>query len=305
MRSEWDDFIKASKIPIFMFYRNFMEYHSDRFQDFSLLFYDEGEKLCAVLPASISGDVVISHGGLTFGGFVTDRKMKQERMCEMVSLLHNFLKKEGISRFVYKAVPHIYHLQPAEEDLYALFLEGATLISVEPSTTIKLSDPIKMPKGRKAQISRANREGVQILEKESLDDFEKFIRLENEVLEKYHGVRAVHTGAELKLLKDRFPENIHLITAELDGKLIAGTVLFEYPDVVHTQYMAANETARRIGALDLAIANVIDRYRVFKSWLDFGISSENGGKILNEGLISQKEGFGGRTAVYEKWMLEV
>jgi hypothetical protein len=90
-----------------------------------------------------------------------------------------------------------------------------------------------------------------------------------------------------------------------DGKLIAGTVVFEYSQVVHTQYMAANELARQIGALDLTISTLIDKYRDNKLWLDFGISTEKGGYYLNEGLISQKESFGGRTNVYETWEMEV
>ena len=69
--------------------------------------------------------------------------------------------------------------------------------------------------------------------------------------------------------------------------------------------MAADEVARQIGALDLTISTVIDTFKEKKLWLDFGISTEDGGKYLNEGLISQKEGFGGRTNVYEMWKLEI
>jgi len=72
---------------------------------------------------------------------------------------------------------------------------------------------------------------------------------------------------------------------------------------VHTQYMAANETAREIGALDLTIATVMETYKDSKDWLDFGISTEDAGHILNEGLISQKEGFGGRTNIYQTWRI--
>ena len=63
--------------------------------------------------------------------------------------------------------------------------------------------------------------------------------------------------------------------------------------------------ARQIGALDLTISTVIDTFKEKKLWLDFGISTEDGGKYLNEGLISQKEGFGGRTNIYEMWKLEI
>ena len=87
--------------------------------------------------------------------------------------------------------------------------------------------------------------------------------------------------------------------------MIAGTVLFIYENAIHTQYMAANDTAREIGALDLTISSVIENYKTTKKWLDFGISTEDMGHYLNEGLISQKEGFGGRTNIYQTWRVKI
>lgn len=160
-----------------------------------------------------------------------------------------------------------------------------------------------MPKGRKAQVSRAKREGCVIEEKTDYESYAQFIDLENKVLLEHHNTKAVHTAEEINLLHDNFPENIRLYAAMKDDMMIAGTIVFEYGQVVHTQYMAANEEARQIGALDLAVSTVIEKYRNNKKWLDFGISTEEGGRILNEGLIAQKEGFGGRTNVYEMWKI--
>ena len=300
----WNQFNKNSKNSLFMFDRKYMDYHSDRFKDHSLLFYDE-DKLIAMLPLSENGEELKSHGGLTYGGFITDSKMKQHTMMDCFETFISYAKENGFSKVTYKCIPHIYHNQPAEEDRFALFANGAQLVTVDVSTYVNLSSPLKMPKGRKAQISRAKREGVVIEELSSLEDFEVFIDLENAVLNERHEVSAVHTGAELKLLKDRLPENIHLFAAMKDGKMIAGTVVYEYDTVVHTQYMAADDEARTIGALDLAVATVIEKYKDSKKWLDFGISTEHGKIYLNEGLCSQKEGFGGRTGVYEIWELNI
>lgn len=300
----WNKFNKESKNSLFMFDRKYMDYHGDRFKDHSLLFYDE-DKLIAILPLSEHGEELKSHGGLTYGGFITDSKMKQHTMMDCFKTFISYAKENGFSKATYKCIPHIYHNQPAEEDRFALFANGARLNTIDVSTYVNLAAPLKMPKGRKAQISRAKREGVVIEELSSLEDFEVFIDLENVVLNERHEVSAVHTGAELKLLKDRLPENIHLFAAMKDGKMIAGTVVYEYDTVVHTQYMAADDEARTIGALDLAVATVIEKYRNTKKWLDFGISTEHGKIYLNEGLCSQKEGFGGRTGVYEIWELNL
>ena len=56
----WDQFIENSKNPLFMFNRKYMEYHEDRFQDNSLMFYDEN-KLVALLPMNVRNDKLITH----------------------------------------------------------------------------------------------------------------------------------------------------------------------------------------------------------------------------------------------------
>lgn len=297
----WDEFVDNSKNGTFMLKRDYMDYHSDRFVDNSLMFYED-DKLIALLPASKHGDELRSHGGLTYGGIICGEKMKQHTMLECFSSLKDFMIQANLKKLIYKTIPHIYHSAPAEEDLYALFVNNAKLFRRDVSTTIDLQNIFKMPKGRKAQISRARREGVII---EETDDFVAFIELENKVLQEHHQTKAVHTADELKLLKNRFPEQIRLFGAFFEGKLISGALIFEYSMLAHTQYMASDEKGREIGALDLLIATLIDKYKNNKKYFDFGISTEDGGRYLNNGLISQKEGFGGRAIVYDFYELEI
>lgn len=299
--NNWNEFVKNSKNGIFMFNRGFMDYHSDRFKDNSLMFMENGE-LIAVLPASLHGNELRSHGGLTYGGFITNEKMKQHKMLDCFDLLKQYMNENNITKLIYKCIPHIYHKQPSEEDLYALYKTGAKVLKIEPSTTLNLKNPLKMPKGRKAQISRAKREGVII---EQSNDFDTFIKLENSVLAEHHDAKAVHSAEELKLLKSKFENEIQLWVAKYNNEIIAGTLLFVYDNVVHTQYMAANEKAREIGGLDLLVKTVMDKVSEDKSYLDFGISTEDSGKYLNEGLISQKEGFGARTVCYQTWEMNI
>ncbi len=303
-KQEWDCFCKKSKNSLFMFQRNYMDYHKEKFTDSSLMFY-YNDKLIAVLPMNRERNVLFSHGGLTFGGFVADEKMKQHIMNDCFAVLRQYMKENGLNRVVYKLIPHIYHRQPCEEDKYCLKKSGGKLDKIEVSTVINLKNILKMSKGRKAQVSRARREGVVICELYKNEDFERFISLENDVLRERYHTKAVHTGKELKMLHDYFPQNIHLFGALYNQELIAGTVIYEYENVIHTQYMAANKTAREIGALDLTVNTIMDNYKDNKLWLDFGISTENSGEYLNEGLAAQKEGFGGRTNVYETWSMEI
>ena len=87
--------------------------------------------------------------------------------------------------------------------------------------------------------------------------------------------------------------------------MVAGVLLFIYDNMVHTQYMASSEYGRENGALDLLIASIIEEYRDSKKYLDFGISTEDGGLVLNNGLISQKEGFGGRSITYDFYEVKI
>lgn len=295
----WDDFVNTSKIPMFMFNRDFIEYHSDRFVDFSLMFFEDGN-LVALLPASIHENEVRSHGGLTYGGFITNESMKQKRMNKCFEELIKFLKQNKIERMIYKAIPYIYHNNSAQEDIYSLYLNNANLLKVEPSTTIHLNNRFKVSKSRKGMISRAKKNKIHIIESE---EFNSFIELVNSVLKKYHQIQAVHTNKELVYLKSKFPQNIKLFLAMKEEEIVAGTLIFEYEDCVHTQYMSANEIAREVGALDLLIYDLIEKYSKNKLYFDFGISTEKDGQLLNEGLIFQKEGFGGRTTAYSTYEL--
>lgn len=297
----WNIFNAESKNHLFMFDRGFMDYHKDRFKDHSLMFYNDKNELVAILPLSENEKILTSHGGLTYGGFIMSKDIKQHIVNDCFNELYKYAKENGFTNIFYKTIPHIYHVYPAEEDRYSLFINKANLVRVEPATVINLKKILKMSRDRKGHISRAKRENIDVVELNGERDFVRFIDLENTVLKKYHNTKAVHTGEELVLLHSRFPENIRLFGALKDDILIAGAVIFEYENVIHTQYMAADEQARRIGGLDLVVYNIIEKYKSTKNWLDFGISTENGGLYLNEGLISQKEGFGGRTNVYEMW----
>ena len=302
MSHTWNSFLQTAKNPLFMFNRAYMDYHRDRFFDHSLLFLKD-EKVVAILPMNEVDDVLFSHGGLTYGGLITNTAVKQHTVNECFDTLSEYAKQRGFKKIIYKPIPHVFHLWPSEEDLYALKLKGGYISEVSASSVIDLRKPLKMPKGRKAQISRAKREGVVVDRLNSKEQYTDFIALENEVLESRHNTKAVHTADELYLLHSRFPDQINLYGAMYQNEMIAGAVVFEYTEAIHTQYLAANDTAREIGALDLTISRIIEDYKDEKNWLDFGISTEDHGRILNEGLISQKEGFGGRTNVYMTWEL--
>ena len=283
---EWDNFLKSSKNGHFFFYRDYMEYHSDRFQDFSLIIYNDKGNIMALLPASIDGDTVISHGGLTFGGFVSDSKMTVAKMLDVFANVKQFLKNAGVRMFIYKCMPAIYNKYPSDEDLYALFRNNAKLYRRDVSFSIYLLDRLPYRYTRKSEIKKGYKHKYSLQESSK---YEEYIALLDKILIKYHGTHPVHSADELRMLADKFPNNIKLYTAEKNGQIEAGTVLFLQAGVVHTQYLANSDEGRKSGALDCLLDWLITDVYKDKTWFDFGISCEQEGRYLNEGLAAQKE----------------
>ena len=285
-----------------MFHRDYMDYHADRFEDFSLLIYDDKGKLIALLPANKKEKTVYSHQGLTFGGLLIDEKMRTELMVDIFTTLIDFLKKADFDKLVYKCMPHIYHSLPAEEDRYGLFLNEARLIRRDVSSTISLSKGARYSKGREWSINKAKKEGILVAEADSLDEY---WRLLEGVLGSQHKAAPVHTKEEMALLQTKFPDNIKVYIAKLADEVIAGAVIYENEGIVHTQYLANSDAGRETGALDLVIDHLITNVYASKQYFDFGISNEDSGRILNTGLIAQKEGFGARPIVHDFYELDI
>lgn len=304
IKQDWDDAVRNSRNGTFLHLRDYMDYHSDRFTDFSLVARD-GEQFIAVLPACREGKTLYSHRGLTYGSWLAQlRHFDVTTMLEIWNAAMNFLRNEGIEEIVYKPVPHIYHRYPCEEDLYAIFRSGGVLVESNISTTIDLDEPFPFDRGNKRNVNLALKSGVVV--KESSDWQGYWDMLDTLLMEKY-GRHPVHTLDEMKLLHSRFPENIKLYTAMLGDELLAGVVMYYCGnEVAHCQYISSTEHGREIKALTLLFDCLVKEssqagYRYF----DFGISTEDGGNYLNEGLVRQKCRMGGRGIVYNTFKINL
>jgi hypothetical protein len=297
----WDALVERSRAPHVLFRRGYLEYHADRFVDHSLVVLVDGE-LRAALPAERTGDVVTSHGGLTFGGLITDAAASASRVTAWLAAIAETLRADGVARLVYKAVPHIYHRVPAEEDLHALWLLGARLTRRELSTTIRIADRPGYAKGRRAAVRRGR--ALHVAED---PDIEGFWALEEATLRERHGVAPVHSAAEIALLARRFPHEIRLHAAREapDAPVLAGVVVYATPTVAHAQYIAASAEGRERAAVDAIVDHLLRSVHAGTPYFDFGISTEDAGRTLNAGLVRNKESYGGRGTVHDRYELEL
>jgi len=297
----WNAFIGQAKNATFLFHRDFMEYHNDRFEDYSLIVLD-GEKWVAVLPANVVGNSVFSHQGLTYGGLVYTEKLKLASVIEIFRSVLLFLNENKIVKLHLKLIPSIYNQKPAEELNYALFLTEAQLIRRDTLAVIDFSQQNSLSKLRKRSIQKGISNDFSIKE---VNDFEKFwdeILIPN--LEQKHQVKPVHSLEEITKLKVLFPKNIRQFNVYEGGTIIAGTTIFETSTVAHCQYISGREDKNELGGLDVLFQHLISDIFKHKRFFDFGISNENQGRKLNNGLSYWKESFGASTIVQDFYEVE-
>lgn len=301
LKKEWDNLVSNSRNGTFLFYRDYMDYHAERFIDCSFLVLRKG-KFTGLIPGNIDNKSFHSHQGLTYGGLVTNTKIKSTEIAEVFNLINNELGKLGIIEVIYKPVPLIYHRIPSQEDIYLLFLNNAKKIGCHISSTIYQNSKIGFVESRKSGIRKSIREGIKISDSVDLNSFWMIL---NENLKTKFGIKPVHSLSEIELLISRFPKNIKLYVAEYKDRIVAGTILFLMKNIVHVQYISANEKGKEKGALDFLFDQLINKIYANIPVFDFGQSTERMGQVLNEDLIFQKEGFGGRGVVYEIYKYEL
>ncbi len=299
--SEWNHFVYGAKNSTFMHLREYMDYHSSRFTDNSLIAY-QNNKIIGVLPANRVGDTLYSHQGLSYAGWLVQTKhFDVTNMLRIWDAMAEFLPSIGIKRLVYKPSPHIYHSYPAEEDLYAIFRHNGVITSTTISTVIPIADAIRFNENSRRAVRLAQKEGIVINE---TTDYAPYWDVLTELLNERYGVNPVHTLAEINLLHSLFPINIRLFTANLGDDVLGGTLIYHTGLVAHAQYIAASQKGKAMKVLPIIFDHLINTEFSQTKYFDFGTSNEQGGRVLNEGLVMQKTGMGGRGIVYNTYSIE-
>jgi len=291
--NNWNSFISNAKNATFLFDRNYMDYHKDKFIDNSII-VEENDQIVSVLPANFENDIVVSHSGLTYGGFVFGVNSSTSSNIKYTKSILKFLYTNNIPNLILKSLPDFYSKCSQSEIEYSMFLLEAKTFRVDTALVLDYSSNLKrkMPKGRKSEISKAKKVGVIVEESENCNYFWNSILTPN--LNSRFNVQPVHTLDEIMSLKKNNPKKIRQFHAIVDNEIVAGTTIFETDTTVHLQYLAGNEKSRNTGALDFLFYYLINYYSEKKDYFDFGIVNENNGKKVNIGMLKWKESFGAR-----------
>lgn len=300
-KNVWNEFIATSKNATFLFNRDFMEYHSDRFRDFSLMIFKD-EKLKAVLPANIRENSVYSHQGLSYGGLILKKTIIFEEVAKLFQEVLQFFEKEHIGRLYLKLLPEFYHTLPSNEMDQLLFLTKAELVRTDITSTIFYEDKLEITSSNRLRgIKKAIKHDLEVKEESEFETFWQEV-LEPNLMEVHHK-KPIHSLQEIALLHSRFPENIRQFNIYERNEILGGVTIFETETTAHAQYISANEAGRKLGALDFLFDYLIKQFN-YKRYFDFGISTENQGKTINKGLLNWKESFGGRSYVHRFFEVE-
>ena len=290
----WHQFMETSKNATFLFQRDFMEYHADRFTDHSLLALKKGKPV-ALLPANIADNTLYSHQGLTYGGLILHKKVKLKEVAAIFSSVLQFLNEKGIETLQIKMLPKIYNRLPADELDYLLFIASAERVRADVLSVIDNKNPLRIATNRLEGVKKAQKQGLRIVEENDFKGFWEKILTPNLALR--HQALPVHSLGEITDLASKFPINIVQFNVYKDNEIVGGATIFETEAVAHVQYISANADKQQLGTLDFLFEYLItERFRN-KRYFDFGTSNENLGKNINEGLLYWKECFGARSIV--------
>lgn len=307
LESIWNNFVDKSSNGSFLLKRSFMDYHQDRFEDFSYLIWKGKEIIAAfvgAMPRQRSNDyVIIAHPGLTYGGVITIENLKYSLLEEIYQSLLGLFKQNGFNYLIIKPVPRVFCKKQSDANLFFFHKNNFRLLGRELNSVIDLNQPLRISKGRKDNIRKAKNSGVLV---EDEENFTSFWQILTENLQQTHSVKPVHTLQEIQVLYHNNPDNIKLYIARLQERIIAGVVIFRdhSQGYLHTQYISANEEGKSVGAVDAILIHIIQEAQSEYQRFSFGISTAKG--EINYGLLGHKEGFGADVELldtYEKELL--
>ncbi|WP_179352767.1 GNAT family N-acetyltransferase [Winogradskyella vidalii] len=290
-KEKWNRFVENSAEKTFLFQRDFMEYHSDRFQDFSLMIYKKNS-LIALLPANCFEDAIYSHQGLTYGGFILDNDLSKSELNPICQSLTQFLKAQEIRSVELKLLPGCYQKEASKMLLDYLENANTQNFRTDMVLAIDYSAPLQIHKTKLKHYRKNKIKGFEIKEESSLDAFWNSVLIPR--LKEKHKVKPVHSLDEIQKLKSKFPNNIRQFNIYLGSEILAGITIFDKGEVIKSQYGATTEHGEKERALEFLFMHLIYKFKEEgRTFFSMGTVRDPDRPLgYNEGLLKQKEELG-------------
>lgn len=302
-KKAWDSFVAYNNPFTFLFYRDYMDYHSNRFTDYSLLVF-QNASLIALFPANISNEnIIYSHQGLSYGGLIYDHsKWSQQFEKNIFQVILDYYNAIPVSKICIKTPPQFYgpHVRRQMDVLSTL---GADVQKSFLSMAANMEPPLKIHKSKHKRFRKHKQKNEFFIKDDN--DFKAFW---NQVLipclEEKHQAKPVHTLEEIVELNKYFPENIIQWNVYLEDKIIAGITLFIKNDVIRSQYGATRLGYEAFAPLDYLYIYLFDFYyakgiKIF----DMGSIPPNDDLSYPKGLVNYKKELGCDTYTQNQYVI--
>ena len=316
----WESFIDESVNGTIFHRQKFIGYHpADRFQDNSLLFYYK-KRLIAVFPACVierNGKTVLkSHAGTSYGGPVFNEKQSLRRVYSVMEALDEYAREKGFDQIEMRTSPKIFYKSFLDQLEFTLSGLGYCREAEELVTFYRMADYAynedilefakSFPTTCRKEI-RKSAEHITAKIVETEEEVNRFHEILSDNLSSKYNKQPTHTLDELKTLLRLFPGEIFILGIYHGDRLVGGyTVITINEKGLHIFYAAMDYDYQIYRPLNLGLARLIQiGTERNMEVLNYGISTEDGGKYINWGLLRFKEDFGGTGALRTNWIKDI
>lgn len=285
---EWDNFVNNCWNGTIYHTRKFINYHPvNKFEDESIMIYDKNKLIC-VIPVCKNNDKYFSYKGSTYGGPVIEYKyMNIKKLTNLINLIFNYYD----NKLEMRIANDIYFNYSQSSLIY--LLQNKLNIKMELSWYITYFDINKIKnKDNKRTLSLINNYNVYITENKN--DFILFYNILENTLKTRHNTTPTHSLDELLYLKNIFPNELKLCIVKQNNIILSGILFIKVNNNnYYTIYITKNYKINNISQsiLSGSILYIIQYFMntIKPALLDFGISTENRGELLNIGLSEFKQ----------------
>jgi len=276
-----------------------MDYHNDRFEDFSILIY-KNKSLVGLIPANRLKNTVYSHQGLTYGGLLLETNSKVLFLEEIMTAVKKFYKDNGVTDFQLKSFPSGYpHYQTIP--ISSFFKNSKSkIITTYKSLAIDYSKGVKIHKTKLKHQRKGLERGLEI----RLDnDFKTFWTevLIPKLKDRYQ-TKPVHSLDEIEQLHSFFPDKILQFNVYLQDKILGGITIYNKGAVVKSQYSATTFEGQNNYAIDVLFLYLINHFKnIGTQFFCMGTVTTNDSLGYNPGLLKQKQELG--CSIYEQQII--
>lgn len=287
----WNDFVNSQCFGTIYHTRQFINYHpNDRFIDESILIFDNDELIC-VLPVCKRGEGYFSYSGATYGGPVIHKKYTK---IKYMKLIIEKIFEYYDNKIEFRLANDIYF----NESSYILYFLLSQKLKVYPELSwyIKTDDDfienITNKRNKKLLKRFINDKSITCSFYNNNEDYIEFYKIVTKNLKNNHDSTPTHSLDEFLKVKDLLCDKQRLYLVKQYNDILGGVyVLKTTRNCWYTFYISRNIDFKKdncsVSYLMYQIS--IDAKKENVKYIDYGISTEEKGKLINEGLSDFKE----------------